>query len=91
MKDPAAIRELWRACDFNGNGKCSLAEVDKMIVERFLCLTASLLDACISADDVKDRRRAEMTGWKNTNFVRFCATYFLQQALARLQPDRLWS
>jgi Ca2+-binding EF-hand superfamily protein len=35
VRDPAAIRDLWRACDFNGNGKCSLAEVDKMIVERF--------------------------------------------------------
>jgi len=32
------LKRLWAACDFNGNGMCSLAEIDKMVVEQFPAL-----------------------------------------------------
>jgi Ca2+-binding EF-hand superfamily protein len=35
MGDHAKLKEMWRKLDFNGNGKVSLAEVDKMMVEQF--------------------------------------------------------
>ena len=34
-KDPAALAAEWRSLDFNGNGKVSLAEIDKYVVERY--------------------------------------------------------
>ena len=34
-KDPAALAAEWRSLDFNGNGKVSLAEIDKFVVERY--------------------------------------------------------
>jgi hypothetical protein len=35
LSDHAALKELWKQLDLNGNGKVSLAEVDKLIVEKF--------------------------------------------------------
>jgi hypothetical protein len=35
MGDHAKLKQMWRKLDFNGNGKVSLAEVDKMMVEQF--------------------------------------------------------
>jgi len=32
------LKRLWSACDFNGNGMCSLAEIDKMVIEQFPAL-----------------------------------------------------
>jgi Ca2+-binding EF-hand superfamily protein len=34
LNDKAWLDETWRKIDFNGNGKVSLAEIDKMIVEQ---------------------------------------------------------
>jgi hypothetical protein len=29
------LKRLWSVCDFNGNGMCSLAEIDKMVLTQF--------------------------------------------------------
>jgi Ca2+-binding EF-hand superfamily protein len=34
-KSDEKLAELWKAIDFNGNGKVSLAEIDKIIVEKY--------------------------------------------------------
>ncbi|EDQ87244.1 uncharacterized protein MONBRDRAFT_38031 [Monosiga brevicollis MX1] len=36
LNDPNQLTALWRQCDFNGNGGCSLAEIDKLVTERGL-------------------------------------------------------
>jgi hypothetical protein len=35
MSDADKLKELWTRLDFNDNGKVSLAEVDKLMVEMF--------------------------------------------------------
>lgn len=32
------LKRLWAICDFNGNGMCSLAEIDQMVLEQFPAL-----------------------------------------------------
>jgi Ca2+-binding EF-hand superfamily protein len=32
------LKRLWAVCDFNGNGMCSLAEIDKMVLDQFPAL-----------------------------------------------------
>merc|ERR1719382_2346182 len=38
MKDHKELTKLWHVCDYNGNNIVSLAEIDKMVVERFPAL-----------------------------------------------------
>merc|ERR1719277_1502636 len=33
LNDPGSLKQLWKRLDVNGNGKCSLAELDKLVVE----------------------------------------------------------
>ena len=33
--DPARLHRAWNSLDYNGNGKVSLAEVDKWVVTRY--------------------------------------------------------
>jgi len=35
MKDKKELQNLWRRIDYNGNGMVSLAEIDKLVVERY--------------------------------------------------------
>eukprot|EP00055_Hartaetosiga_balthica_P009310 m.36729 g.36729 ORF g.36729 m.36729 type:complete len:589 (+) comp6695_c0_seq2:108-1874(+) len=32
--DAQFMKDLWKTCDYNGNGGCSLAEIDKMVVDK---------------------------------------------------------
>merc|ERR1719197_1831391 len=34
INDKAFLEKLWDQCDFNGNGGCSLAEIDKAFLEK---------------------------------------------------------
>ena len=38
VSNKAELKRLWAACDFNGNGMCSLAEIDKMVLEQYPAL-----------------------------------------------------
>jgi hypothetical protein len=38
IADKAKLKEIWRALDFNGNRIVSLAEIDKMVVEKYTIL-----------------------------------------------------
>merc|ERR1719410_1522777 len=35
LRDKSQLHRLWNVCDFNGNNICSLAEVDRMIVQEY--------------------------------------------------------
>ena len=35
ISDPVKYDEMWKICDFNGNGGSTLAEIDKMVIMRF--------------------------------------------------------
>eukprot|EP00049_Salpingoeca_infusionum_P008019 m.129276 g.129276 ORF g.129276 m.129276 type:complete len:793 (+) comp13889_c0_seq4:80-2458(+) len=54
MQDGAEMKRLWRNLDYNGNGICSLAEIDKFVSEQFPLL---------------DNKPALMRAYKQTTLV----------------------
>eukprot|EP00049_Salpingoeca_infusionum_P005323 m.90880 g.90880 ORF g.90880 m.90880 type:complete len:585 (+) comp12932_c0_seq1:94-1848(+) len=54
INDKDFLRDLWRQCDFNGNGGCSLAEIDKMVVERGWKLSKPTLLRAYKKTTLKD-------------------------------------
>ena len=64
INDKAFLEKLWDQCDFNGNGGCSLAEIDKMVVERGWKLSKPTLLRAYKKTTLKD---GDQDAWVERN------------------------
>ncbi|EGD75057.1 hypothetical protein PTSG_06715 [Salpingoeca rosetta] len=85
INDRAFLEDLWNQCDFNGNGGCSLAEIDKMVVERGWNLSKPTLLRAYKKTTLKD---GDQDAWvERDEFAALIRNMFLFENLWSLFDD----